>query len=317
ITTTQGKYGYYRRYKLQGKTGHRNATLLADGPVESHSPDDIRALKSWVTERLPDLEARDRTEEKQEQREAALYGGRRLPPRSTARRIARVLNWSVGSFAAAGYFSLGWHILPGPNSTRLISLVALLLVPATVAVKLWSPSSFQFGTLVGGGAPPGIDIALMFGALFAVVMEWMFCQPLHWSAIMLPVGAVSIPLCAVTFRFALGRRDKVPGTLGFVGVCLILYSLGAVLVVNAAFDRSRPTLEDGLVLARSESSGRGGPTYYWTIRFPNEKNFERKVRIPQRLYEMYNIRPNDPPVPVPVYVGRGALGIEWIRGFPV
>lgn len=313
ITSSAGRYGYIRNYKLEGRSGHHDVTLVSDGPTLSFNPNDIRALKVWLAERLPDLEARDRAEENRERREAETYGGHRLPALSTAKQIARTVNWVVPLSAVAGYVSFNWGLIHTPSGTRFVSVAGLFLLPATLAVKLWSPSSFQLGQNVGGGAPPSLNLALVLGALLPVALEWLLCQPLHWVAAVIPVGILSALLCFITFKFALGRRDRLPTTIGVVAVLLILYSLGAVLVINAAFDSRKPKLESALVLERSQSSGRGGPDYYWKVRFSDEGNFERKVRVSRRLYEMYNISPTSP-VPVPFVIGPGALGIEWIRG---
>lgn len=315
ITTTHGRYGNVRSYRLEGQPGHRSVTLLNDGAILSFNQNDIRFLKTWLSEHLPDLEARDRNEELLERRDARI-SGRRVLTRASATRIARFLNWTVSLAAFAAYFSFSWGLVHTPALARVISVGGLFLLPGALAVKLWSPSSFQFGSLVGGGSPPSIDLALLLGSLLAVAMEWLLCQPLRWSAAIVPVTLATALLCAISFEFALGRRDRTPATIGFVGLLLALYSLGAVLVMNAAFDSRRPRLEGALILERSKSPGRRETDYYWTLGFPARSGFERKVRVSRRLYEMYRIDSVDaPPVPVPVTIGPGALGIEWIRGF--
>lgn len=315
VISTGSQYGTVQRYKLEGTLDHRDVTLV-NGSPDLFNPGDIRVLREWLTEHFPDLEARDRAGEARERDEAKIEG-RHLPSRATARRIARLLNWTVFVVAAVCYLSLNWGLIHTPFMAKVVSLVGLALVPLTLGLKIWSPTSFQLASLVGPGAPPSIDLGIVLGSLLAIAVGWSVGQPVRWSEVLLPVAAVLLVLCAVTFKFGFARRDRAPATVTLIAVLLSLYSLGATLVLNAALDSRRPNIQDGLVTERSTSSGRGGRTYYWTIRFPNERGLERKISVPRRFYDMYNIRPQDPPVPVPVLIGPGALGIKWIRGFPI
>src|SRR5947207_183553 len=90
-----------------------------------------------------------------------------IPAGFLARRIAFLVNWGVGVCSVLLFFLFG-RISMAPSNFRLLTLLGILLLPIALGVKVWSPSSFQFGNVVGGGAPPGLDLALLFGGLLPV-----------------------------------------------------------------------------------------------------------------------------------------------------
>jgi len=279
--------------------------LIKEGSLFDYSVADVRALRKWLKSKLPDLDARDRQQEVEERHRVALPGHRVLS-RSRARSIAKMLNGAAIVYTAAVFFVGSRGLIDG-TVFRVAALIGLLVVPVTLAIKSWSASSFQFGSFVGGGSPPSIDGALMFGALFPVAMTWGFCQPLVWSQLWVPAALVSGALIVVAMKFALSRRDHVTGTLVLIVIMLILYGGGGIATANAALDCAIPTREIAAIVGREVRS----QDCYWTLRFGGRSDLIRKVHVSRRLYRAYDVA-SHAPVPVTITVGHGALRIAWI-----
>jgi hypothetical protein len=304
---TQGKGGRFYRYLLVGGPGQRDVPLRLDTTL--FTDEDRRRLEDWIS-RFPDLESADLEREEVERRERQLHPGPGRAPlsRRRARHIAR-------AFGLAGILAVFLMTLIGHTSTYSLSRLALavavcLVVPATVALKVWQPDAFQMGSALGSRLPASLNTAFATGSLAPIFPAVFGYRPMRWDSAVLPALAASALIGVPLFAGGLGRLDRAPRTLASSAALVLLYGYFATLTLNGAFDRARPALLSGVVRDRRETHGRYH-SYKLFLEWNDAPGLSdgNNLAVPRPVYDRSPLGSE-----VRVAVGPGAFGIRWIAG---
>ncbi len=303
--TTLGKGGRFYRYLLVGGPGQRDVAIRLDSLF--FSSEDRQRLERWIS-RFPDLEAADLRREEAERRERTLHPDSGAPPmsRRRAQRLARAFGWA-GVLAAVLMLLIGRT--PTYSLARLAMAIAICLVlPATVALKVWRPDAFQLGSAMGSRLPASLNTAFLMGSLSPILPAVLGYRPLRWESA-LPAALVAAALVGYPlFRGGLRRVDRTPGGLAGAAAMILAYAYFAVLTLNGALDRSRPDLRSGVVRDRWETGGRGH-SYMLLLEWRDGPEAKKKLAVPRSVYDRSPVGRE-----LRVAVGPGAFRIPWIAG---
>jgi len=306
--TTLGKGGRFYSYHLVGGPGQQDVAIRIDSNF--FSSEDKQRVERWIA-RFPDLESADLDREASERRERGLHPGSGRAPigRKRARRIARAFGWT-GILAIVLTFVIGRT--PTYSVARLAMAIPICLVlPATVALKVWQPDAFQLGSAVGSRLPASLNTAFSMGCLAPIFPAAFGYRPMRWEsaipAALVVAALVGYPL----FRWGLRRLDRNPRGLAFTAALLLVYAYSASLTLNGALDHSRPALRSGIVRDRWETGGRGH-SYMLLIEWKDVSGEERKLAVSPTVFGRSPVGSE-----IRVAIGLGAFRIPWIAGvFP-
>ncbi len=303
--TTLGKGGRFYRYLLVGGPGQRDVAIRLDTLFFTSA--DRQRLEHWIS-RFPDLESENLAREEAERRERRLHPDSGAPPmsRRRAQRLARAFGWA-GVLAAVLMLLIGRT--PTYSLARLAMAIAICLVlPATVALKVWQPDAFQLGSAMGSRLPASLNAAFLMGSLSPILPAVLGYRPLRWESALPAALAAGALVCYPLLRRGLRRVDRTPGGLAQTAAMVLAYAYFAVLTLNGALDRSRPDLRSGIVRDRWETGGRGH-SYMLLLEWKDDRETKKKLAVPRDVYDRSPVGSE-----LRVAVGPGAFRIPWIAG---
>lgn len=261
-------------------------------------------IKEWLSERYPDLDMLNETQEREDILNNDSFGlstEQRLEKLTQATKVAKILNWSGGIIAAWTLF------LPKPYDYAIIVSIGWLLV--CVAVLKY------FGGLIKvnekkGTAYPSIFIAIVsigFGLSLRGLRDF---NVFDYSNLWLPVSAITIAI--VTFIIAGNKEFKLNTAEEYFSVLVISllifgYSYGAVVILNCMYDKSTPEIFTAKILDKRISSGRSTTYYLKLTPWGRQKEID-DVAVSKELYRNHAVNEE-----VEIYFFKGLFDIPWFN----
>lgn len=153
-------------------------------------------------------------------------------------------------------------------------------------------------------AYPSLNTALFLPPAGLIVRALVQYDLLSFKDCILPIILSSI---AFTLMFLLFLRESKTKSNNFwMGVIFsLIFSSGGIVIVNCAFDGSKPTEYKTRVLDQSITSGKS-TTYYLKLDTWGARKESEDESVPKSVY--YSIKKGDW---VTVYVKKGRLNIPW------
>lgn len=110
------------------------------------------------------------------------------------RNLARTFE---GGALVIGVAVLAFRGLSVKNEATIavFGVACCLLLPALLAVKLWQPDSFQFGSFMGRGLPGSLGTALFVASLAPLMPAVVYYKPLTWVS-PIPAGLLTSAVLA-------------------------------------------------------------------------------------------------------------------------
>lgn len=213
-----------------------------------------------------------------------------------AKKVTRILN-------TGGLIITFWlFFYPHPY---LLALSAGLLCPIIAMIYFFRQQEVL--TLMSTekkSAYPSLNSALTLPPAALIVRALIQYDLLSFKDCILPIIVSSIAFTLIFLLFL--RKSKNRSNNFWIGVIFsLIYSCGGIVIVNCAFDASKPTEYKTKVLDQSITTGRS-TTYYLKLDTWGARKESEDESVPKSVY--YSVKKGDL---VTVYVKKGFLSIPW------
>lgn len=199
------------------------------------------------------------------------------------------------------FVSSAWMFLDVPY--KLFSILSMLPVPAFLALYFLFPKNFTMEQ-ESGKTRNSLSLPLLcssFILCFRTMMDFNF---LNWPRLLILSLIPLLPL-GILFPFLSKEWPVAKKTIFVFLIAMAMYVFGTLGQINAAFDRSLPVREPGILTDMHISHGSRGPNhYYLTILLDTSDTIE--LETDPDHYK--SLTPGDK---VTVYTCDGALNIPY------
>ncbi|MBF0566924.1 MAG: hypothetical protein HQK89_16990 [Nitrospirae bacterium] len=227
------------------------------------------------------------------------YGTNSIDRFKTPAKIFNAVSFAIALWVAV----FPRPYLPAVLICSAIPLIALLFVITTKG----------FVKLVDFGKPfdssnPNVSHAFVVPSL---ILAYRGLDPniLGFEYVWRPMFSLCLPLALISYRY-LGKKFV---HYSFAICILLLYSFGATIIVNCAFDKSKPVFYKVKVIdKRTGINGESVRFHYIKVSSWGPRNEANEISVSGRIYDRVDIDSS-----IAVQSMQGFLNVPWFRVIPL
>jgi hypothetical protein len=261
-------------------------------------------LQEWLYERFPNLDEAENQQEVEEilnNDDLGLFHETRIRKWTESRQVARWTNrvaWGV---------SLWLIFYPKPYPVVVVTGILIPLVAVGLAY-------FYRGLMKGGdresSAYPSVAEAFVVPGMAILLRALFDFEILFYENAWAPVATLTVTLFFVYHFPTGGFSPKKWADYLFLAVFPIFtfaYSLGTIMIMNCAFDHSKPATYETRVISKHFTKGKT-TTYYLTVEPWKGLENPEDIEVERNDYERAGISDT-----VKIFQYAGLLNIPWIK----
>jgi len=156
-----------------------------------------------------------------------------------------------------------------------------------------------------GGKKPHLEFAL-FGTMFFSLLTALSYQVIYSFTVWVTIIAIAIIIILIILIFTREKKIKKFILRAVIGATLI-FSFGATIVVNCAFDTSQTQRLPASIVNKHASANTNDPTFSFTVEFIDKPGDTLRMYVERDEYSTYNIGEQ-----ITLCAKQGLLRLRWI-----